>query len=106
MQTLDWCAGGVYGALLAGARPATRFIYDFHFYHHLSSPYIQALRRELLRDLAQSRPSFIVQTVGDRPVIRGRDTSERFEALDGLIQANYHPATRAPVFIIYERNAP
>lgn len=106
VQTLDWCAGGVHGALLAGARPATRFIYDFHFYHDVSSPYIQGLRRELLRELSQSRPRFIVQTVGDRPVVRGKDTSERFEALEGLIQANYHVATRGPGFVIYERNGP
>jgi len=60
VQPLDWTGGAVHGMLMARAPLATRFLYDFHFYHHISSPYIQALRREFMNELAAAKPRFII----------------------------------------------
>jgi hypothetical protein len=106
VQALDWTAGGIHGALIAQARPATRFIYDFHFYHDVSTPVIWRLREELVGGLRRSAPRFIVRTGGpDRPYVRGRDTTTEFEALEALLRADYRVAAQGAGFVIYERAA-
>jgi len=60
VQVLDVTEGGIHALLRLGLRPPTRFIYDFHFYHHESDPRIQALRAELVRGLAGGRPAAVV----------------------------------------------
>lgn len=41
---LDWVEGALHAMLRAEMTPGTTFVYDFHFRHHVSSPYIQQLR--------------------------------------------------------------
>ena len=53
VQPLDWTGGAVHAMLLARAQLATPFMYDFHFYHHVSHPYIQRLRRRFLHALVE-----------------------------------------------------
>ena len=79
VQPLDWISGGVvHGMLLAKARIASRFMHDYHFYHHVSEPFIQELRRRLLEDLNNHPPRFVVdwQTV----MVSGEDTADEFPA--------------------------
>lgn len=103
VQTLDWNGGATHGALLAGARPATRFIYDFHFYHDVSKPCIQDLRRRLLREMDRSRPRFIVQSTGERSYPQGADTASSFPELDHLIATDYRLVKAGWYYNIYER---
>jgi hypothetical protein len=105
VQPLDWTAGAVHAMLIARAPIATRFIYDFHFYHHVSQPYIQTLREEFVRELTRTRPRFLIQmTTEDKPWPSGRDTTRRFEALEALIAEGYVVALEGRGFRILERN--
>ena len=88
--------------LLARARPATRFLYDFHFYHHVSHPYIQRLREQFMADLDRARPSMFVR-VDRRARLGGPDTSQDFEALTRYLSANYVRAVDGEGYEIWTR---
>jgi hypothetical protein len=103
VQPLDWNGGAVHGMLLAEADLATRFIYDFHFYHHTNSPYIERLRREFIEDLASDPPRFIVEVIRDRSRVHGPNTTSEFRALSEFLRKSYHIAVRDQSFFIYER---
>ncbi|UCG60549.1 MAG: hypothetical protein JSV52_09450 [Candidatus Zixiibacteriota bacterium] len=103
VQPLDWTSGAVHGMLMAQARPATRFIYDFHFYHHVSDPYIAALRQEFMRELSAKMPRFIIQVLDKRPWPKGEDTSRQFPGLTSFLQQNYMIAKRGRTYLIFER---
>jgi hypothetical protein len=107
VQPLDWAGCGVvHGLLLARARPATRWMYDFHFHHHVGSPTIQGMRTAFLQDLDAAQPRFLVWGHTVRPYLRGPDTEPHFEALEAWRDAHYEPALDTPGFTIWERRAP
>jgi len=60
VQVLDTTGGGIHALLRLGVSEPTRFIYDFHFFHDLGHPTIEALRRELVRGLDARPPRLIV----------------------------------------------
>ena len=103
VQPLDWNGGAVHGMLLARAGLATRFMYDFHFYHHVDSPFIEKLRREFIQELRSSPPRFIVDIARDKSRVHGPNTTGDFRALSDVIRRRYRIAMRDPSFIIYER---
>jgi hypothetical protein len=103
VQPLDWNGGAVHGMLLAEAELATRFMYDFHFYHHQDSPFIEKLRQEFIEDLRLNPPRFIVDIIRDKSRVQGPNTTPVFPALSALIRERYRIAMRDPSFIIYER---
>lgn len=106
VQPLDWTGGGVVQAMLiAGAQPATPFFNDFHFYHHLSSPYIQGLRKEFIQALKASPPRFIISYAGgDKPWLSGEDTSREFGSLKNFLEKYYRLAEQYDGLTIYEVN--
>jgi len=104
VQPLDWTGGAVHAMLLARAQQATPFIYDFHFYHHISRPYIQRLRRRFLHALVDTPPRFMVEITRDKPWVHGRDTTQQFPALARYLMEHYHMAYYGEGFTIYERN--
>jgi hypothetical protein len=80
VQVLDTTDGGIH-ALLRGHRvQPTRFLYDFHFFHHVDAPAIQRLRRELIAGLADRRPAFVVALRGEW-LAGGYARADRFDAL-------------------------
>ncbi len=60
VQVLDTTAGGIHALLRLELRQPTRFIYDFHFFHHQDDPRIRALRAELMAGLAAHPPAAVV----------------------------------------------
>jgi hypothetical protein len=105
VQPLDWTGGVVHAMLIVRARPATRFIYDFHFYHSVSDPYIQGLRKQFIAQLAHARPRFVVEVTGpDKPWPTGPDTTKDFPELRRLLNSDYAPVNRGSDFVIYERS--
>ena len=60
VQVLDTTSGGIHALLRLGLRQPTRFIYDFHFFHHPDDPRIRALRAELMAGLAAHPPAAVV----------------------------------------------
>jgi hypothetical protein len=60
VQVLDTTEGGIHALLRLRAREPSRFLYDFHFYHHVSHPYVRRLRAELMGALRARPPSAVV----------------------------------------------
>ena len=103
VQPLDWTSGAVHALWLARAPLATRFVYDFHFYHHVSHPYIIRLRREFIEAITSGKPRFIVDITGDRAWPNGIDTTREFPELKSFMECNYATVSTGMNYRILER---
>jgi hypothetical protein len=104
VQPLDWTGGVIHGMLIAQARPATPFLYDFPFYHHVSSPYVFELRGRFLEALRGARPRYVIEIPGEeKPWLRGIDTTRDFNKLRRFLDANYAQVASRNGYVIYER---
>lgn len=101
VQPLDWTGGAVHAMLIAQARLATPFIYDYYFYHHISDPTIQELRAKFIEDLSAHPPRFIID-VQKSPRPHGRDTSNEFPELRAFIANHYTAVQNGDGYVIYE----
>lgn len=101
VQPLDWADGGIHAMLLAETRLATQFLYEYHFYHHISSPFIQDLRQSFISQLRKAQPRFIVKIRAKMPW--GEDTTNKFPELQKYLQDNYAVAHAGKYYQIYER---
>jgi hypothetical protein len=103
VQPLDWTGGSLLAMLEARAHIATPYVFDFYFYHHLSSPYIQSLRTDFMEHLQKSRPRFVIEvTAIDKPWVAGPDTSRDFPELRKFIEENYSITLYKDDYVIYE----
>ncbi len=103
VQALDWTSGAIHGILLAKVKNVTRFIYDFHFYHHVDNPYIENLREELITELKIKRPKFIIQVTDNRNWPSGINTSQDFPELKSLIENSYSLVVIKDTYQIFEK---
>lgn len=106
VQPLDWTGGAVQAMLMARARPATTFLADPGFYHHVSHPYIQGLRKRFLRELKAAQPRFIIEVVANKPWVTGPDTTREFPELQDLLKSHYTVALKGDGYSIYEKRGP
>lgn len=90
VQPLDWSNGAVQAMLIAQVKPATRYLYDFHFYHHISNPEIKHIREDLLLQLSHAKPKVVIQFFEGRPWVDGFDTTRIFPELDQFLIQNYY----------------
>jgi hypothetical protein len=67
VQVLDTTEGGVHALLRLHAREPSRFLYDFHFHHDVSHPYVRRLRAELMGALRLRPPAAVVVLVPGWP---------------------------------------
>lgn len=88
VQPLDWTAGAVHAMLIAEVLPATPYIYDYYFYHYLSDPLIQEMRRRYIEGLEADLPRFMID-VQDKLRPKGLDTSDRFPELESILERHY-----------------
>jgi hypothetical protein len=102
-QPLDWTGGVVHSLFLTQTRIATPFLYDFYFYHHVSTPYIQSLRQRFMRDLNRAMPAFVISADQERR-FEGTDTTYEFSELSDFLRKHYHAVLANDRFVIYERN--
>lgn len=102
MQALDWTGGAVHAMLQTRAPLATSFLYDYHFYHHVSTPHIQTLRQRFIDQLKQNPPQFVIEITSDKPWVSGADTTREFDELRTLLQGDYGIATTGDGYLIYE----
>jgi len=100
IQTMSWVDSGVHGLLLSRSRVATRFMLDFHFYHHVDSPPIRQIRAEYIAALNAAPPDYFV-IIPNRKRVRGTGTSDRFPELHAFVKNNYQPAISLPDLEIY-----
>ena len=103
VQPLDWTGGSIHGMLLAKAKLATQFMYDYHFYHHVSSPVIQGLRQSFISQLRKASPRFIIEVMMDKPWVWGIDTTREFPELRKFLDNCYTVAKTTDGYLIYER---
>ena len=87
--------------LISEAELATRFMYDYHFYHDVSSNFTQSIRAELVRDLELKKPRFVVE-VWESPKPSGSGTDLEFAALRNLIANDYEEVRSGEGYKIYE----
>ncbi|UZS00137.1 glycosyltransferase family 39 protein [Chondrinema litorale] len=102
IQPIDWTAGGIHSMLLAKRKLATRYLYDYHFYHDISSPYIKYLRQDFINSLKKVKPSFMLVML-DREFVSGFDTTDKFVELDNFIEENYIPFIKTEAYILYKK---
>lgn len=104
VQPLDWTGGALLAMLETRAPIATPYVFDFYFYHHVSDPYIQALRADFMNELQKASPRFIIEvTAIDKPWISGEDTSREFPQLRAFLDVHYLVTIQKDDYIIYER---
>jgi hypothetical protein len=102
VQVLDTTDGGIHALLRRGAVQPTRFLYDFHFFHDEAAPAIQALRGELMRDLAARPPRFIVVFARGWPA-GGPERIARFPELGRWLGEHYRARPPRPGYALYEK---
>lgn len=103
VQPLDWTGGAVHAMLVGKARLATRFLYDYHLYHHVSEPFVQELRRRFVTEFTAARPRFVLEITGeDKPWPLGHDTTRSFPELERLLAADYVVAASGERYRIHE----
>lgn len=103
VQALDWVNGAIHGMLEAKAVSATRFLYDYHFYHHISNPVIKKLREDFINSLRSSPPEYFIY-VFLKSRVSGPDTTQEFPALGKLLFSNYSIVLKDERFAIFKRN--
>jgi hypothetical protein len=104
VQTMDVTEGAVHALLRLGIGQPTRFMYDFHFFHHEQDPRIQALRAEFAAALEAGRPAAIV-VVRDTWRRSGYERLEAFPAVARLLARDYVPAVAGDGYRIYAKRA-
>jgi len=88
VQTRDWAGGALHAMLIAKAKPATPYIYDYHFLHHVSDPFIQKLRERFIVALVADPPRYFIE-ITDRPFPTGEDTEPEFHELCKILEKGY-----------------
>lgn len=101
VQPLDWTEGSLHAMLLSETVAATPFIYNYHFYHYISNPYIQEMRKRLLSELNEGMPRFLIE-VDDELRPTGLDTTDSFVELEDFVQQHYVVALQGEGYRIYE----
>jgi hypothetical protein len=99
VQVLDTTDGGLHALLRLGVQQPTRFLYDFHFYHDVQTPVVQALRAEFLRELDANPPRCIVLLENGYPT-GGFERVQGFRELQDRL-ARYPDVSRGDGYIIY-----
>ena len=102
VQVLDTTAGGVHALLRLGLRQPTRFLYDFHFFHHADDPRIRALRAELIAGLAAHPPVAVVVLEESWPE-PGYGRLAAFPELAQLLERAYPLAVSGPGYRIHAK---
>jgi hypothetical protein len=102
VQVLDTTDGGIHALLRRGAVQPTRFLYDFPLFHDEAAPAIQALRAELMRDLAARPPRFVLVFDRGWPT-GGPERVARFPELARWLAEHYRARPPRRGYALYEK---
>lgn len=105
VQPLDTSGGAIDAMLKARVPLATRFVYDFQFYHHVHLPFIQELRKEFLEELELTKPDFIIEIRTRRATPSGPRTTPFFPELRAFLREYRTSEMVAPGVSVYRRRA-
>jgi hypothetical protein len=104
VQVLDTTSGGIHALLRLGLRQPTRFIYDFHFFHHQDDPRIRALRAELIAGLAAHPPAAVVVLEESWPEL-GYGRLAAFPELARVLERAFPLAVTGPGYRIHAKRS-
>lgn len=104
VQVLDTTSGGIHALLRLGLRQPTRFIYDFHFFHHQDDPRIRALRAELVAGLTAHPPAAVVVLQESWPEL-GYDRLAAFPELERTLATAFTLAVTGGGYRIYAKRS-
>ena len=96
--------GGIHALLRLRARQPSRFLYDFHFYHDVSDPYVRGLRAELMAALRRRPPAAVVLFTPGWPS-GGYERVAGFPELDGWLRDGYQVTEEGDGFRLYVERA-
>ncbi|MGH7384691.1 MAG: glycosyltransferase family 39 protein [Candidatus Rokuibacteriota bacterium] len=102
VQVMDTTSGGIHALLRLGLKQPTRFIYDFHLFHDVDDPRIEALRAEFLGALGAGPPAAILVLEESWPV-PGYGRLDTFPALRRRLEQSYLPAVDGAGYRIYAK---
>ena len=104
IQPLDWSAGSIHAMLMTERIIATKFFYDYHFYHHVSEKKIQELRNTFIDEIKSGKPSYFFD-MHRKPLVSGFDTTEEFQQLEDILQKEYTIVLSNSDYTIYKVNS-
>ena len=99
---LDTTEGGIHALLRLGVREPSRFLYDFHFFHDVTTPVVRGLRAELVNALNARPPRFIVVFERGWPD-GGADRVDAFPELRQLLDRAYRPDVTGDGYVIHAK---
>ncbi len=100
VQVLDTTEGGIHALFRLRAREPSRFLYDFHFYHDVSHPYVRRLRAELMAALRLRPPAAVVVFVPGWPE-GGYERLAMFPELQRWLLDGYRVAEEGDGYRLY-----
>lgn len=102
VQALTWIGGAPEAMFDVKAIPATPYVVELQFYHHVSNPYIQHLRKDFMEKLAKEMPAFIIDVHSHRNML-GMDGPYKFPELKEFIVQHYYRDYIGKDFEIFRR---
>jgi hypothetical protein len=99
VQPIDWTTGAVQALLRTEHPIGTRFLYDYHFYHHVQTPIVQKLRTEFVAELSSRRVPYVLEVRKSyKDVMTGLNTSDRFDELDHVLNESYQSVYEGRIY--------
>ena len=102
VQVMDSMSGAIHALYVMKYHQPTRFFFDALFFHDISAPYIQSLRREFLNKLQHDPPLFFVVTKVSWP-LNGYERLKEFPELLTWINNNYALEVQREYYRLYKR---
>jgi hypothetical protein len=103
VQPIDWTAGVVHAMLRQKVLPATPYLYDYHFHHHVGSRINSDLRSAFISALEDDPPEVFLE-LKEFSRVSGLNTSDRFPARDAFLAERYQLVEETGVFRVHVRN--
>jgi len=101
VQPIDWTTGAVQALLRTEHPIGTRFLYDYHFYHHVNTPVVQKLRAQFVSQLTGCHVPFVLDVRREyKDVMTGVNTSDRFDDLDQILSERYESVYEGKIYRI------
>jgi len=101
VQILDITDGGLHALLKSKKKIATKFLYDYYFYHHISNEYIQKIKKEFIFEIKQTKPKYIIKIYYNY-IPEGVDCSDSFPELKHIYDTYYDKNEDNSDFTIYK----
>lgn len=102
VQPIDWTSGVIHAMLRQKVLPATPYLYDYHFHHHVGSDINIRLRARFMVALRAASPELMMKA-RDFPRVSGLNTSVRFAQRDAFLAQHYRLVEEDPDFRVYLR---